>query len=142
MCASDNLFLIVATLMNPTKSKVKGQDPISAALDESFEHLYQYLLDATEQLLEKCLERNIIGSNAMRALCFLVISFRTCYLDEPRAATCLDLMGVAPDALDNAFSVLAEIRHVAFPPKLVDRIALLHRLLPDVPQFPRDLSHR
>ncbi len=114
----------------------------SSPPDDSFEHLYRYLLDATELLLEKCPERNILGANAMRALCFLVIAYRTCYLDDSRAATCLDLMGVAPAALDKAFSVLAEIHHVTFPPEIVDRIALLHHLLPDVPQFPRDLTHR
>ncbi len=128
--------------MSHEKPNLKCLDPESSQSDDCFERLYQYLLDATELLVEKCPERNILGTNAMRALCFLVIAYRTCYLDEPRAATCLDLMGVAPDALDNAFSVLAEIRHVAFPPKLVDRIALLHRLLPDVPHFPQDISHR
>ncbi len=128
--------------MSHEKPNVKCLDPEFSQSDDCFERLYQYLLDATELLVEKCPERNILGTNAMHALCFLVIAYRTCYLDEPRAATCLDLMGVAPDAVDNAFSVLAEIRHVTFPPKLVDRIALLHRLLPDVPQFPRDLSHR
>ncbi len=117
--------------MNPN---VKCQDTDSAT-DDSFEHLYQYLLDATELLLAKCPERNIIGANAMRALCFLVISYRTCYLDEHRATTCLELMDVTPAALDKTFAVLEEVRNIEFPPKLLDRITFLHRLLPDVPKF-------
>ncbi len=128
--------------MGPEKPKVKCQDPESTPPDESFERLYQYLLDATELLVEKCPERNILGTNGMRALCFLVIAYRTCYLDEQCATTCCNLMEITPAALDKAFALLADIRQVIFPPKLVDRIALLHRLLPDVPHFPQDLSHR
>ncbi len=124
--------------MNQPNRKVKRQEPDTASPDESLEHLYQYLLDATELLLEKCPERNILDTNAMRALCFLVISYRTCYLDEHRASTCLDLMGITPTTIDNAFTVLADVRHVAFPPKLVDRIVFLHHMLPDVPQYLRD----
>jgi hypothetical protein len=97
--------------------------------------LSQYLLDATDAIVEQCNEKYVIDEDIFHALCFLVVSFRTCELDEAGANDCLKLMGVSPATFSAAMVQLADYYCLTLPNQLLDQIAFLNPLLPDSPPF-------
>jgi len=97
--------------------------------------LSQYLLDATDVLVEKCSEKYVVDPEVFQTLCFLVVTYRTCDLDEDQAIMCLNLIGVPPASISDTFAQLAEYYDIEFPEKLIDKVDTLHSLLPDVPPY-------